>query len=419
MTTTRADTGQEERQTERRPLWRNRDYLLLWCGQAISEIGSSVSELAFPLLVLAVTGSPAQAGTVAALRTLPAVLVSLPAGALVDRWRRKRVMLICDIGRFLSMASIPLALALDHLTIYQLYLTSFIEGTLAILFNLAHAASLGQVVAQEQLAAAIAQDEVMEGTTALCGPSLSGLLFTLSKALPFLADAVSYAVSILTLLFIRTPFQGERQEARRHLLTEVREGLLWMWREPFIRSMTLFMGASAFFLAGSSLVVIVLAQQRGATPFIIGCIFACGGVGSIAGSFLAPLLEKRLTVGQSILLSRWMFALFWPLYALMPLPLLMGLVEFSIGFADPIEDVPYFSYRLSLIPDELRGRVISACRLFPGTLRPAGLFLTGLLLQRIGAGPTLLITWLFLLLIAVLMTGHRHIRRAPARFKKR
>src|SRR5579883_2001438 len=276
MTTTRADTGQEERQTERRPLWRNRDYLLLWCGQAISEIGSSVSELAFPLLVLAVTGSPAQAGTVAALRTLPAVLVSLPAGALVDRWRRKRVMLICDIGRFLSMASIPLALALDHLTIYQLYLTSFIEGTLAILFNLAHAASLGQVVAQEQLAAAIAQDEVMEGTTALCGPSLSGLLFTLSTAFPFLADAVSYAVSILTLLFIRTPFQGERQKTQHHLFAELREGLFWMWRQPFIRSMTVFMGASAFFLSGSSLVVIVLAQQRGATPFIIGCIFACG-----------------------------------------------------------------------------------------------------------------------------------------------
>jgi len=419
MTTTRDDIGQLERQTERRPLWRSRDYLLLWCGQAISDIGGSVSELAFPLLVLALTGSPAQAGIVAALRALPAVLVSLPAGALVDRWNRKRVMLTCDIGRFLILASIPLALALDHLTIYQLYITSFAEGTLAILFNLAHTASLSQVVAQEQLSAAVAQDEVMEGTTALCGPSLSGLLFALGKTFPFLADAVSYAVSILTLLFIRTPFQGERKKTQHHLFAELREGLFWMWRQPFIRSVTVFMGASAFFLSGSSLVVIVLVQQRGATPFIIGCIFACGGIGSIAGSLLAPFLEKRLTVGQSILLCRWMFALFWPLYALMPLPLLMGLIEFGIGFADPIEDVPYFSYRLSLIPEELRGRVISACRLFPGTLRPAGLFLTGLLLQRVGAVPTLLISWLFLVLMAVLMTGNRHIRLATTRFKRK
>lgn len=412
MTTTRNDTGQVERQSERRSLWRNRDYLLLWCGQAISDIGGSVSELAFPLLVLAVTGSPAQAGLVAALRALPAVLVSLPAGALVDRWDRKRVMLACDLGRFLSLASIPLALALNHLTIYQLYITSLVEGTLAILFNLAHTASLSQVVAQEQLTAAVAQDEVMEGTTALCGPSLSGLLFTLSKILPFLADAISYAVSILTLLCIKTPFQGERKKVRRHLFAEVRAGMLWMWRQPFIRSMTLFMGASAFFLSGSSLVIIVLAQQRGATPFLIGSIFALGGIGAIAGSLLAPFFGKRLTVGQSILLCRWSFALLWPFYALVPLPLLMGLVEFGVGFADPIEDVPYFSYRLSLIPEELRGRVISACRLFPGILRPVGLFLTGLILQRIGAVPTLLISWLFFLLLAVLMTSNRHIRRA-------
>ncbi len=412
MTTTRDDTGQVERQTRRRSLWQNRDYLLLWCGQAISDIGGSVSELAFPLLVLAVTGSPAQAGIVAALRALPAVLVSLPAGALVDRWDRKRVMLACDIGRFLSLASIPLALTLNHLTIYQLYITSLVEGTLAILFNLAHTASLSLVVTQEQLTAAVAQEEVMEGTTALCGPSLSGLLFTLSRSLPFLADAISYAVSILTLLCIKTPFQGERDKARHHLFAEVREGMLWMWRQPFIRSMTLFMGASAFFLSGSSLVVIVLAQQRGATPFIIGCIFAFGGIGSIAGSLLAPLFENRLTVGQSISLCRWIFALLWPFYALVPLPLLMGLVEFGLGFADPIEDVPYFSYRLSLIPEGLRGRVISACRLFPGMLRPVGLFLTGLLLQRVGAVPTLLISWLFLLLLAVLMTSNRHIRRA-------
>ncbi len=411
MTTARNDTLQME-QRKKPSIWRNRDYVLLWGGQAISDIGGSVSELAFPLLVLAVTRSPAQAGIVAALRSLPALLVSLPAGVLVDRWDRKRVMLCCEVGRFLSLASIPLALVLGHLTVYQLYITSLIEGTLAILFNLAHAASLAQVVEREQLTSAVSQDEVMEGTTALCGPSLSGLLFTLGQALPFLTDAISYAVSIVSLLFIKTPFQGKREAARRHLLEEVREGIAWMWRQPFIRSMALFQGASALFMSGSSLVIIVLAQQRGATPFIIGCIFALGGVGSIAGSLLASFFEKHLSVGQSILFCRWTFALLWPLYALVPAPLLMGLVDFGIGFADPVEDVPYFSYRLLLIPEELRGRVISACRLFPGTLRPLGLFLTGVLLQSIGAVPTLLISWVYLLLIALLMTGNRHIRKA-------
>ncbi|MEO7019215.1 MAG: MFS transporter [Ktedonobacteraceae bacterium] len=411
MASTQDDTTRVE-QVKKVSIWRNRDYTLLWGGQAISTIGSSVSELAFPLLVLAVTHSPAQAGLVAALDALPASLFSLPAGVLVDRWDRKLVMLLCQVGRFLSLASIPLAFALGHLSIYQLYINAFVEGTLAMLFRLAHAASLGQVVARDQLSSAIMQEELMEGTTALCGPSLSGLLFTLGQMLPFVTDAISYAVSIVSLLLIRTPFQGERKTERPHLLAEIREGIVWMWQQPLIRAMTVFMVPAAFFIPGSTLAIIVLAQQRGASPVVIGAIFALGGVGSIVGSLLAPFWEKRLSVGQAILLCRWIFAFLWPLYILIPVPLFMSLVDFGIGFADPIEDVPYFSYRLQLIPEALRGRVISACRLFPSLVRPLGLVVTGLLLQSIGPVPVLLIGWCGLLLLALLMTGNRHIREA-------
>src|SRR5262252_8078438 len=112
------------------PLWRNRAYLLLWSGQAVSSVGSSASQLAFPLLILALTQSPAQAGFAGALRALAYLLLGLPAGALIDRWDRKRTMILCDIGRALALGSIPLALALHHLTMAQLYLVSLIEGTL-------------------------------------------------------------------------------------------------------------------------------------------------------------------------------------------------------------------------------------------------------------------------------------------------
>src|SRR5215471_15692239 len=145
-------------------LWRNRDYMLLWSGQALSDIGGAVSELAFPLLVLAVTHSPAQAGFVAALRALPATLFSLFAGVLVDRWDRKRVMLICDTGRAISLASIPIAFALGHLTIWQLYITAFLEGSLMTVFTLAKTAAVSQVVSPAQLTAAVSQEEFVEGT---------------------------------------------------------------------------------------------------------------------------------------------------------------------------------------------------------------------------------------------------------------
>jgi len=392
-------------------LWRNRDYMLLWSGQALSDIGGAISELAFPLLVLAVTHSPAQAGFVAALRALPATLFSLFAGVLVDRWDRKRVMLVCDTGRALSLASIPIAFALGHLTVWQLYITAFLEGTLMIVFMLAKTTAISRVVTPVQLTTAIAQEEFVEGTTALFGPPLAGVLYTLGTMLPFITDAISYIISIVTMLLIGTPFQRERVSTRRRVWSEIAEGVLWVWHQPFILTMTLLMGAGAFVLSGNVLIVIILAQQQHASAIVIGLIFSLGGIGSILGSLLAPRLEHRLTVGQSILLCRWYFVLSWPLYALAPLPLVLGAVEFGIGFVDPIEDVPYFSHRLKLIPDELRGRVLSACRLFPGMLRPLGLALTGVLIQRIGIFPAIWLAWAWLLVMTVIVTVIPQVRR--------
>lgn len=395
-------------------LWRNRDYMLLWSGQALSDIGGAVSELAFPLLVLAVTYSAAQAGFAAALRALPSTLFSLFAGVLVDRWDRRWVMLACDIGRALSLASIPVAYALGHLTVWQLYITAFLEGTLLIVFDLAKTAAVSQVATREQLSTAVAQDELVEGTTALFGPSLSGALYTLNAMFPFITDAASYLISIVTLLLIRTPFQRERKTAHRHVLKEIAGGMSWLWHQPFLLTMSLLMGAGAFVYSGYVLIVIILVQQQHASAFVIGIIFAIGGVGSILGSLLAPRLEKRLTVGQSILLCRWYFVLSWPLLALAPFPPVLVAVEFGTGFVDPIEDVPYFSHRLKLIPDELRGRVLSACRMFPGTLRPIGLALTGILIQRVGVFPTIWLAWAVLLVITVTVTVVPYIRRERA-----
>jgi MFS family permease len=400
--------------THPKSLWRNRDYLLLWSGQAISDIGGAVSELAFPLLVLAVTHSPAQAGFVAALRALPATLFSLFAGVLVDRWNRKWVMLVCDTGRALSLASIPIAFALGHLTIWQLYITAFLEGSLMIVFDLAKTAAMSQIVAQEQLITAVAQEEFVEGTTALVGPPLGGLLYTLGIMLPFIADAISYLISIVTMVFVRVPFQRGLPATRRKIWSEVTDGMLWVWHQPFILTMTLLMGAGALILSGNALIVIVLAQQQHASAVIIGLIFALGGVGSILGSLLAPRLEHRLTVGQSVLLCRWYFVLSWPFYALAPFPPVLGAIDFGIGFVDPIEDVPYFSHRLKLIPEELRGRVLSACRLVPGMTRPLGLALTGVLIQHIGVFPTVWLSWIWLLVITVIVTALPYVRRERA-----
>src|ERR1051326_2639922 len=198
MITSEKET-EEVRQAAARPppLWRNRAYLLLWGGQAVSSIGGEASQLALPLLILTLTHSPAQAGFASALRSLAYLLLGLPAGALIDRWDRKRTMILCDVGRALALGSIPLALALHQLTMLQIYLVSLIEGILFVFFGLADSAALPRVVAKTQLPAATAQNEVTDGIVTLIGPSLGGALFGLASTLPFLADAVSYAASVV------------------------------------------------------------------------------------------------------------------------------------------------------------------------------------------------------------------------------
>src|SRR5262249_26294928 len=147
MSMTTNDVTSPQTSTDARPLslWRNRDYLLLWGGQAVSSIGGEASNLAFPLLILALTHSPAQAGFVSALRSLAYLLLGLPAGALIDRWDRKRTMILCDVGRALVLGSIPLALVFGRLSMAQIYLVSLVEGALYVFFSLAETAALPRV----------------------------------------------------------------------------------------------------------------------------------------------------------------------------------------------------------------------------------------------------------------------------------
>src|SRR5581483_10876908 len=210
-----ADDAPSPVNTAALPLNRNRDFLLLWSGHLVSTAGTQVTDLALPLLVLALTNSPTQAGIVAACGTVPRFVLALPAGVLVDRLDRKRVMIACDVLRALALGSIPLALWLGRLTMAQLYIVSFLLGTGFIFFFLARVSALPRVVAREQLPSAVARQEAADSVVTLVGPPLGGFVFGLGRALPFLADAISYVVSAASLGFIRVPFQRERAEEEK------------------------------------------------------------------------------------------------------------------------------------------------------------------------------------------------------------
>ena len=411
--TTDKNTISEARAVSRpTPLWRNRDYLLLWSGQAISSVGGEASQLAFPLLILSLTHAPAQAGFAGALRSLAYLLLGLPAGALVDRWNRKQVMMVCDTGRALALGSIPLAFALNRLTMAHIYLVSLVEGTLYVFFTLAESAALPRVVAKSQLPAATAQNEVTGGVVTLAGPSLGGALFGVARMLPFLADAISYAASALSLVAIRLPFQEERAHPARSLRAEMVEGLIWLWREPVIRSIALLHSGVVFSYSGMMLLVLVIADRQHAAPLAIGLTFGLSGIGGIVGAVVGGQAHKRLRLGQISIVVFWVFALLWPLYAVAPSTLALGVILGVFWVADETYDVAQISYRLTLIPDELRGRVNGAFRLFTYSCDALGMALTGLLLQRFGVLVTVSVFEGALITLALAATLNRTLRTA-------
>ena len=417
MTSTPLDISDKPSvQPRPRSLWRNRDFVLLWSGQLISTAGTQVTSLALPLLILAITHSPAQAGIVAACSSLPRFLLALPAGALVDRWDRKRVMIVCDSVQVVALASIPVALALGRLSMIQLYLVALSQGACSVFFWLARLAALPRVVPREQLPAAVAQNEVGESIVTLLSPPLGGVIFSLGRALPFLGDAISYAVSVISLCFIRVPFQTERTPADaktpRHLVAEMLVGMRWLWRSPLIRFMS-FVYAGFALAGGYELAVIVLATERHATPFVIGLIFAAGGVGGLLGALIAPRLQRRFRFGQLIPALQWGYPLANILYVLAPNPLLMALVEEGMMAVDQIYDVVWPSYRMALIPDELQGRVTSAYRMIFSSMGPVGAALSGILIQQIGAAGALLVLGAGLCVVSVAVMLNPHVRHAP------
>ncbi|GCE30007.1 hypothetical protein KDA_54910 [Dictyobacter alpinus] len=396
------------------PLWRNRDYLLLWGGQVVSGVGAQVSQLAFPLLILALTRSPAQAGIAGALRAIPYLLLSLPAGALLDRWNRKLVMIFCDVGRFVSMASIPLALFLGHLTIVQLYLVSLIEGVLFVFFDLAEVSSLPQVVSKEQLPAASAQNIATYNIAMLLGAPLGGLLFSAGRAFPFVADAISYFCSIISLFFIRTPFQQEHTNARQALLPEVQEGLKWLWKQRFVRSLALILCGLNLVTMGSTLIVIVLGQHMHASTVDLGFLFAVSGMAGVLGSLVAPLLYRYLSFFTLTTISIWTQVILMPLLILAPNLFVLGAILALFFFLGPIFDVLQRGRRMALIPDNLQGRINSVYRLIVFSANPVSLALTGFLLQNAGTTPTILIMAGGMALIALFATFNPSIRHADA-----
>jgi len=387
--------------------------MVLWSSQVVSTVGTRVTSIAFPLLVLAMTHSAAKAGVVGFAQTLPFLLLYLPAGAVIDRWDRKRIMLACDAGRAAALGSIAVTAALGWLSMAQVVVAALIEGSLFVLFDLAEGAALPQLVTKQQVPAAVAQNQAKTQGADLVGQPLGGVLFSAARLLPFGVDAVTYLVSFAALLFILRPFQQPRAAQPTRLKAEIAEGLLRVWRQPFLRAAVGVIGGVNLVFNALTLVLIVRARQLGASPALIGVMFAFVGVGGLLGSFVAPWVRRSFGARRVAVTIGWLWAAQISVLALLPNALSLGVVSGAGSFAGPAFNVVVTSHLYQVTPDRLLGRVRSAARLVAWGSIPLGALAGGFLASAFGAQTTLLILTGIMGAVAAAATLARGMRQLP------
>jgi MFS family permease len=393
-------------------LWRNRDYLWLWGGQAVSSVGTGISQFAFPLLILDLTRSPAAMGFAAALGRAPYLLFSLPAGALVDRWHRKRLMLLCTVGLLLCVGSVPVALVIRHLTLLQLYLVAFLAGSFAAFYELAELAALTRLVPRTQLPTAVTQKEAIASTVSLLGPSLGGLFYGLGRLFPFVVDAASSLVVLFALLKIRHPLQETSAPGKPHLLREMSEGWRWLWSQRVVRLLCILAAYLELLFTGSAMIVLVIAKRQEMPAALLGVILAIGGVGNLLGTLLSAPLQRRVPFGRALTALLGVFLVLWPLYGVAPAPWGLAAVVAGWAMVDSLSIIQIVSYRLTVVPDTLQGRVGSASRLLIFGAITLGQALIGLGLQAWGVLPTVGALWAGLALVVLSLLIQPHLRQA-------
>ena len=408
----------------RRSLWRHRDFLLLWGGQAVSEIGSAVTVLALPLAaVVLVNASTFQVGVLTAMSTVPFLLVALPAGAMVDRAAKHRLMMWCDVGRLLLMASVPLAtLPGLHLTYVHLLIVALLAGVLTVFFDVAYQSYLPVLLEREDLVDGNGKLGVTQSFAQFAGPSLGGVLVgALGAARAMVADAVSYGLSALSLLLIRTPEPHPRSSReRRRIREDIKEGLHFVVKHPILRKVVACTGTANLF---NSMIVAVempfMVRVLHLTASGVGLILTIGAVGGMVGGVIAHPLAKRVGSARIIWLSPLVLAL--PVF-LSPLAepgwrvLLWAVGIAFFGLTAVVYNVAQVSYRQAITPHDLLGRMNASVRFIVWGTMPLGALLGGALGTAFGLRAAIWIgvTGAYLAALWVFFSPLRHMRDVPA-----
>ncbi|OIV38703.1 hypothetical protein BIV57_04230 [Mangrovactinospora gilvigrisea] len=351
-------------------------------GQTASSLGSATSYFALPLAALAVTGSTAWAGLVGTALYVGQVLFGLPAGVVVDRLDRRRVMLAAEAAGLVLYAALAVLLALGDAGIGVIIAVAFATGVASVFFNPAESASIKALVDPDDLPTALANNLARMNASSLLGGPVGGGLFQLARAAPFLANAASFLVSVISLARIRRPLSAPaRDDGARDLRAELLAGLRFIAAEPVVRTVVAanMLGSLAF---GSGLMALQLHWVQSGTPAaVVGVVTMVMAGCGLAGALLAPSVNRRLRPWQPAAAAglAWCGALLW---GAAQVPVAGIAAVLGVGsLIQPAGSTALSARILHLTPDALQGRVQSAAWVCVRAIPAAAPLLGGLLLQ--------------------------------------
>jgi MFS family permease len=397
----------------------------LWAASAVSSLGDGVYYAALPLLALTLTHDPAVFGLMEAVTLLPWLLFGLIGGVLADRWDRRRTMAVADLCRFALLALATAAVACDVMNIPALIALGFLLGTCGVLFDTASMACLPELISRDPDVLQRANSRLQGTQRALdgfAGPPAGSLLFTLSRTVPFAADAVSFLVSALLIRSLPAP-PAKAVRPRSPLLTEVRAGAVYLVRHKVLLGLALRPAVGNFAFCGVGAVLALYAHDTlhlGTAGY--GTFLTAEAVGGLGGTFAAGWVAARLGTGGALTLTAVVEAAAL-LFAGLSHDALWAAAAFAVlGAAMGAFMTLGPSVRQAIVPDELMGRVAAASRLTSLSAGPAGALAGGWLAGAAGTRAPFLAGSAFLLTTAFLtarMTGNRKIEAAMAEARKR
>ncbi|NUT38397.1 MAG: MFS transporter [Thermoactinospora sp.] len=381
---------------------------MLWVGGAVSSLGSAVTGLALPLLLITVTGSSAFAGAVAFAGLAAGTLISVPAGVWVDRHPLKKVMLASLTVQMVCWGSVTVAILLGSVTLAHVFAAAIIGSLADAFFEPAQQVAIRQVVPAVQLPGAYAQDEARSHAANLGGPPLGGVLFTVGRAVPFLVDTISFLVAMVCLALVRLPHRATRPAAERpSMRQEAGQALRWLWGHRGIRA-GLGLGLMANLTVNAMMLPLMI---RAGDPVASGVVIGSLGVGGLLGALIAPRVTRMARAGMLFVYVLTLFALcmlasalpfgsYWPV-----VPMVLAML------AVPALNVALKTILATLVPGDMMGRVGALMQAASMGLVPFSPLVGGVLAQVLGGSRAMVVLGVVLLLTCAFAVSSGDLRK--------